>query len=153
MTSPGEAIYAGTVLHTRLRPVEHRLRYRVFSVMFDCDRLDTIGARCRLLSYNRANLFSLRDADHGDGTPLRAYLAGLAEQAGCGAAVRRFVMLCYPRVLGYVFNPLTVYYGLDGEDCVRLLVYEVNNTFGERTSYVLPVEEGTAGAAVIAQAA
>lgn len=145
MNRPGEAIYLGFVSHTRLRPIEHRLRYRVFSLMFDCDRLGTVNDRFRLLSYNRANLLSLRDSDHGDGTPLPAYLRRVAEQAGCGDTVSRFLMLCYPRVLGYVFNPLTVYYGLDADDRVRLLVYEVNNTFGERTSYILPVEDGSNG--------
>lgn len=137
-----EAIYLGTVRHTRLRPVEHRLRYRVFSLMFDCDMLQTINGRFRLLSYNRPNLFSLQDADHGEGRPLRDYLPDLASRAGCGGDVVRFMMLCFPRVLGYVFNPLTVYYGFDGNDRLRLLIHEVNNTFGQRATYVLPVADG-----------
>lgn len=145
MSVPGEAIYDGFVSHTRLRPVEHKLRYRVFSVMFDCARLDTINARFRLLSYNRRNLFSLRDSDHGDGSPLADYLDGIAREAEMEHTVRRFVMLCYPRILGYVFNPITVYYGLDADDRVRLLVYEVNNTFGQRATYVLPVEKASDG--------
>ena len=145
MSRPGEAIYVGTVRHTRLRPVEHRLSYRVFSLMFDCDRLETINARFRLLSYNRPNLFSLNDADHGEGAPLGAYLSDIANRAGCGGEVSRFLMLCYPRVLGYVFNPITVYYGLDGDDRLRLLVHEVNNTFGQRATYVLPVADGQDG--------
>lgn len=146
MTSQaGEAIYIGTVSHSRVHPVEHRLRYRVFSLMFDCERLDAINGRFRLLSYNRPNLFSVKDRDHGDGTPLRDYLSRIAQDAGCGDTVLRFLMLCYPRVFGYVFNPLTVYYGLDAEGRVRLLVYEVNNTFGQRTTYVLPVADGQDG--------
>ncbi len=144
------ALYSGTVFHTRLRPIGHKLRYRVFATLFDCDTLEGLNKRLRLFSYNRFNLFSLYDCDHGDGTPVREYLAGLAEDAeGCDD-VCRFAMLCYPRILGYAFNPLTVYYGLDLEDRVRLVIYEVNNTFGERKSYVLPVGESS-GDGVIAQ--
>ena len=71
MTTPDEAIYVGTVVHKRLRPVRHALRYRVFSCLFDCDRLDALDARLRLFSYNRFNVFSLLDADHTGGEPLR----------------------------------------------------------------------------------
>ncbi|AXS41503.1 DUF1365 domain-containing protein [Breoghania sp. L-A4] len=137
-----EALYSGTVVHTRLRPCVHTLRYSVFALLFDCDRIDALGGRLRLFSYNRFNLFSLYDRDHGDGTPLRAYLHGLAAQSGHGGDVRRFAMLCYPRILGYAFNPLTVYFGLDAEGDPRLVVYEVNNTFGERKTYVIPVAAG-----------
>ena len=140
MSRPGEAIYDGTVVHTRLRPRVHTLRYRVFTVLLDCARLDALDRRLRLFSHNRFNLVSFHDRDHGEGTPLGTYLAGLAERAAGGEAVRRFLMLTYPRVLGYAFNPLTVFLGLDDDDGVRLVIYEVNNTFGERKSYVLPAE-------------
>ena len=140
MKPASEALYMGTVVHTRVRPTNHTLRYRVFAVLFDCETLEVLGRRLRLFSYNRFNLFSLNDSDHGDGTPLRAYLHRVVRQAGQGDDVCRFVMLCYPRILGYVFNPLTVYFGLDDEDRVRVVIYEVNNTFGERKTYVLPAE-------------
>ncbi len=133
------ALYEGVVVHKRLRPRLHGLRYRVFSVLLDCSALDDLSRRLRLFSHNRFNLFSLHDRDHGDGTPLGDYLASIAERSGVGGEVARFMMLCYPRVLGYVFNPLTVYFGLDAQDRTRLLIYEVTNTFGERRSYVLPV--------------
>lgn len=140
MTEVGDALYTGTVVHARARPVRHHFRYRVFAVLFDCNRLASLGQRLRLFSYNRFNLFSLYDGDHGDGTPLPDYLARIAREAGEGDRVRRFVMLCYPRILGYAFNPLTVYFGLDDEDRVRLTVYEVNNTFGQRKTYVVPAD-------------
>ncbi len=137
-----EGLYSGTVVHTRLRPRAHRLRYSVFALLFDCDRIAALDRQLRLFSYNRFNLFSLHDRDHGDGTPLPDYLRGLAARSGRGGDVRRFLMLCYPRILGYAFNPLTVYFGLDAEDRTRLIVYEVNNTFGERKTYVIPVADG-----------
>ncbi len=144
MAKETAAIYAGTVSHTRMRPVGHRLSYRVFSLLLDCDRLDDLARSTRLFSHNRFNLVSLHDRDHGsgDGTPLTTYLRHLAEGTPHGRDVVRFKMLCYPRVLGYGFNPLTVYYGLDASDRIRLMVYEVNNTFGQRKTYVLPVSEG-----------
>ena len=145
MKPASEALYNGTVVHTRVRPKTHTLRFRVFAVLFDCETLEALDRRLRLFSYNRFNLFSLNDSDHGDGTPLRAYLQRVTRQAGHADHVRRFVMLCYPRILGYVFNPLTVYFGLDGEDRVRVVIYEVNNTFGERKTYVLPAESDEHG--------
>lgn len=138
MTAPQEGLYHGTVVHTRIRPVRHTLRYRVFAVLFDCDRIDALHQRLRLFSRNRFNLFSLHDRDHGDGTRIESYLRGLAERAGMATTVERFMMLCYPRILGYAFNPLTVYYGFDADGHVRVTIYEVNNTFGQRQTYVLP---------------
>jgi len=55
-----------------------------------------------------------------------------------GGAVR---MLCYPRMFGYVFNPLSVYYCYDADGVLRVLLYEVSNTFGQRHSYLIPVSE------------
>ncbi len=108
-----DGLYFGTVIHRRVRPVHHKLRYRVFSLLLDCDKLDALAARCRLFSHNRHNLFSLFDRDFGDGGDLCAYLDAIAFRALGHGKVVRFKMLCYPRILGYAFNPLTVYYGLD----------------------------------------
>jgi DUF1365 family protein len=143
------ALYNGVVVHKRVRPVQHALRYDVFSLLIDCDELSELDRRLRLFSYNRFNICSLHDANHGDGTPIAAYLRGIAEQSGVGG-VERFLMLCYPRVLGYVFNPVTIYFGLNGSGNPALIVYEVNNTFGERQTYVVPVE-ADAGADTVHQ--
>lgn len=142
MSQPAEGLYFGEVVHGRVRPVLHKLHYKVFSVLFDCSTLDALGRRLRLFSHNRFNLFSLYDRDHGDGAlALPDYLEKIASRAGYAGTVERFLMLCYPRILGYAFNPLTVYYGVDAEGRVRLMIYEVNNTFGERQTYVLPVTQ------------
>lgn len=134
-------LYSGEVVHRRLSPVRHELRYRVFNLFADVDRLPELAGGLRLFSYNRWNLFSIMDRNHGpgDGTPVSAHAWSLARRAEGGGEVKRIFMFCYPRVLGYVFNPLTVYYGFDGEDRLRLMIYEVNNTFGGRHSYVIPV--------------
>jgi DUF1365 family protein len=145
MTGIGEALYSGSVVHKRLTPHMHSLRYSVFSCLFDCNRLDELSARLRLFSYNRFNLFSLYDRDHTEGQSLKSYLATIAQRSGLGQKINRFMMLCYPRMFGYVFNPLTVYFGLDEEDQVCLVIYEVRNTFGQRKTYVLPAEPGPSG--------
>ena len=142
-------LYHGEVVHRRLRPVLHELRYRVFNLFADVDRLDDLSRSLKLFSYNRLNLLSINDRNHGpgDGTPVRDHAWSLVRAAEGGDAVCRVFMFCYPSVLGYVFNPLTVYYGFDADDRLRLMIYEVNNTFGGRHSYVLPVGEGLARSA------
>lgn len=133
-----EGLYRGEVVHARLRPVSHKLSYKVFSLLVDVDRLDALEKRLTLFGHNKRALVSVRDADHGDGGPLKDWLDGLANQAGEGG-LSRYLMLTYPRILGYGFNPITVYYGLDAGDRPRLMIYQVNNTFGQRQTYVLPV--------------
>jgi hypothetical protein len=137
------AIYAGTVAHKRLRPEKHALSYGVFSMLVDLEALATLDGSLRLFSVNRFNLFSFHDRDHGpgDGTPAARHFRGLLAAAGHDANGGRLMMLCYPRVLGYVFNPLSVVYAFDAGDRLRAVVYEVNNTFGERKSYVIGVED------------
>lgn len=134
-------LYRGEVVHRRLRPVRHELRYRVFNLLADVDGLDETASRLRWFSYNRFNLFSIMDRNHGpgDGTPVRDHAWQLVRSAEGGDQVTRIFMFCYPSVLGYVFNPLTIYYGLDAGDQLRMMIYEVNNTFGGRHSYVVPV--------------
>jgi len=134
------ALYNGVVVHKRVRPVEHALRYHVFSLLIDCDDLPNLDRRLRLFSYNRFNICSLHDSNHGDGTPIPDYLRQIATQSGV-RGIERFLMLCYPRVLGFGFNPVTVYFGIKADRSPALIVYEVNNTFGERQTYVVPVDQ------------
>jgi DUF1365 family protein len=138
---PETCLYHGEVVHRRLTPVRHELRYRVFNLFADVDQLEQTAGRLRLFSYNRVNLLSVMDRNHGpgDGTPIRDHAWKLVRGAEGGGQVTRVFMFCYPSVLGYVFNPLTVYYGFDAADRLRLMIYEVNNTFGGRHSYVVPV--------------
>lgn len=140
---PETCLYHGEVVHRRINPLRHELRYRVFNLFADVDRLSETARTLRWLSYNRFNLFSLFDRNHGpgDGTPVREHAWSLVRAADGGDHVTRIFMFCYPAVLGYVFNPLTVYYAYDAGNRLRLMIYEVNNTFGGRHSYVVPVGE------------
>jgi hypothetical protein len=144
----GSALYIGHVMHHRLRPRVHRLRYRLFTLLLDLDELDALAARLRWFSRGRFNLLAFHDRDHGDGSarPLRAQAEALLAQAGLdhGGPIR---ILTMPRILGFAFNPLTVWFCHDHTGALNALIYEVNNTFGERHSYLLPVA-GDAGADV-----
>ena len=135
------AVYLGRVGHQRHSPRRHRLDYRVFSLLLDLDELPDLARRLRLFAHNGRALFSLLDRDHGpgDGSPLAPYVRSLLARAGIHGADGSIRLLCYPRVLGYVFNPLSVYYCHATDGALAALVYEVNNTFGERHSYVIPV--------------
>ncbi len=138
---PAACLYDGFVVHKRLRPVAHRFRYRVFSLLIDLDRLDAAHGLSAVFSVNRGNLVSFHERDHGrcDGTPLAAQARGLAREAGVESEIAHVALLCYPRVLGYAFNPLSVYYLFDGCGELTCLLYEVHNTFSQRHTYVAPV--------------
>lgn len=136
------ALYAGQVVHARLRPKRHRLNYRVFSLLLDLDEIDGLARRLRLFGYNSAGVFSFHDKDHGDGGgELRGWVAAQLHAAGIAMAAPRVTLLCYPRIFGYVFNPLTVWFCSDGDE-LRAILYEVHNTFGERRTYVIRVAPG-----------
>jgi DUF1365 family protein len=130
------AIYEGWVMHRRLTPRHHRFKYRVFSLLLDLDALPGLGLR--FFKHNRGGLFSFHDCDHGDGRDLRAWLDGLLARQGIVADGARRV-LCYPRILGYVFNPLSVWFCHGKDGTLKAVVYEVHNTYDERHAYVLPV--------------
>lgn len=139
------ALYVGHVMHRRLRPCNHRLDYSMLSLLLDLDEIEALDARLRLFSRNAFNLYSFRDRDHGNGSaePLRAQIEQLCDRAGIrldGGPIR---LLTMPRILGFVFNPLSVFFCHDRGGRLRATLYEVNNTFGERHSYLLPVEQST----------
>ena len=135
------ALYVGSVMHRRIRPRVHTFRYRAFWLLIDLDEMDEISRRLWLFSHNRFNLFSFKDTDHGNGTAtaIRAQVECQLHEAGINFARGTIRLLCMPRVLGYCFNPISVYfcYRADGE--LAALVYQVHNTFGERHSYVMRV--------------
>jgi len=135
------ALYLGDVMHARFRPRRHKLHYRVFSLLLDLDELPAFSATSRLFGYNRRAVLSFWDKDHGDGETggLRAWVEARLLEAGCFEAGMSLRVLCYPRILGYVFNPLTVYFCYAPDGALRAILYEVCNTFGERHTYVIAV--------------
>ncbi len=146
-------LYPGKVMHQRLRPFGHRFTYSVFSLLVDVNRLGELAGMSRLLGVNRPGILSFRESDHveREGETLRHYADRLLAQAGLERPAHRILLLAYPRVFGYVFNPISVYfaYGEDGSPVA--LIYAVRNTFGECYSYVAPIREGELGPAGIRQ--
>lgn len=136
-------LYAGRVMHHRLQPKQHRFVYRVFTMLFDIDRLQELDKRLRWFSVERANVFSFRYTDHGprDGQPLRPWVEAELKQAGIGCYPTRIRLLAMPRFLGYAFNPLSLYYCYDDNEQLFAILYEVKNTFGEQHAYVLAVDD------------
>lgn len=137
-------LYPGEVMHARLKPFIHRFTYKVFSLLIDLDRLPEAGKASPLFRVNRAGVFSFHEADHAEikGEGLRAMADRLLAKAGLAEPAARITLLAYPRMLGYVFNPISVFfaYGRDGR--LLAVIYRVRNTFGEHHSYVAKVEDG-----------
>jgi uncharacterized protein len=137
------SLYVGSVSHHRLAPKRHALRNRVYWLLLDLAELSALDARLKLFAYNGMNLASFYDRDHGDGTSLsllkqaRAHLRE-ANVEFVGGSVQ---LLCMPRVAGYDFNPLSVYFCSSAQGDLVAIIYEVNNTFGGRHSYVIPASK------------
>lgn len=143
-TTSNSCLYTGTVMHRRFKPKQHRLSYRVFWALLDLDELPALARKLRLFSREGFNLFGFYNADHGDGsaTPLRTQVEAHLTKTGIdldGGSIR---LLCMPRLLGFAFNPISVYYCYHRDGRLTALLYEVHNTFGERHSYLIPVEDG-----------
>jgi len=147
------ALYVGDVMHARLKQVGHRFSYRVMSLLIDLDRLEVADRQTPLFGVNRRALYSFHEADHGDrdGSSLRLYAQRCAAEHGIDLTGGRVLLLCYPRLFGYTFNPLSVYYCYRADGQPALLIYEVRNTFGYIHAYVLPVTYGDISPAGIRQ--
>ena len=132
-------LYAGVVSHTRRRPRRHALRYRIFMLLLDLDEVEGLDRRLRLFSLGRFNLVGFNPRRHGDGSasPLKAQVEAQLAAAGIahGGPIR---LLAMPRILGGGFNPLSVFFCYRPDGTLSALLYEVNNTFGERHSYLIP---------------
>ena len=134
-------IVFGSVMHRRLRPVGHRFVYPVFSLLLPLDRLEQ--AEAPFFSVNRSNLFSFRHADHGarDGSHPLPWIRALLAREGVPADGEIWLQ-CFPRMLGYVFNPVSFWYCHDRSGALVAVLAEVNNTFGERHNYLVAHADG-----------
>lgn len=141
------ALYPGHVTHARMRPKEHRLAYRIYSLLIDLDELDALDRGLKLFSVDRFNLFSFRQRDRGDrsGSDLRGQIEQWMRAAGLEPDGGSIKLLTMPRILGWAFNPLSIFfcYGRDGE--VKAILWEVDNTFGERHGYLIPADNRVGG--------
>jgi uncharacterized protein len=144
--SKAAALYVGKILHARLKPVPHRFVYRLFMLLIDLDRLEAAGRLSRFMSVGRFNLFSFHESDHLPAADLEISLATRARELfardGIDVANCRILLLCLPRVLGYAFNPISLFYAIDARGRLAGMIYEVRNTFRERHAYVVTAFDG-----------
>lgn len=140
----GARILFGRVFHSRRRPVRHAFAYPVFCLRVPLSAM--AGAGHGLFSVDRWNVLSLRTRDHGprDGTALAPWVRGQLRAAGIAAPDGEIVLQAFPRVLGFVFNPVAFYFCHDRAGALRAVLCEVSNTFGERHNYLLAHEDGRA---------
>lgn len=141
MTEALTALYHGRVYHRRLRPVGHAFAYRVFSMLIDVDAIQAHAKSLKFFSFGRFNLFSIEPRDHGaeKGETLSQHARALLRAGGYSGA-GRISLLCYPRILGFVFNPLSVWWCRDAQGVLEAIIYEVRNTFGGRHCYIVPAK-------------
>ena len=131
-------IYTGTVIHKRFTPKVHSFNYKVFSLFIDLSELNLLDKSLKLFSYNKFNIISFYNKDHGprDGSSLKKWVLYNLKKKNIKMNDIQIKLLCYPRILGYVFNPLSIFYVYDKNSKLISILYEVKNTFGEQHTYV-----------------
>jgi len=135
-------IYSGSVIHKRFKPKEHFFKYKVFSLFLDLSELNELDDKLNFFSLNKFNLISFHEVDHGnrDGSSLFDWVKNNLSNNNVSTVNIRVKLLCYPRILGYVFNPLSVFFVYDQNENLISILYEVKNTFGEQHTYFFKVE-------------
>ena len=131
-------IYSGFVTHRRFRPKRHFFAYKTFSLLIDLNEIEDLGKKINFFSYNRFNILSFYDVDHGprDGSSLVNWVKNVLSDAKINIGSGSIKLLCYPRFFGYVFNPLSIFYCYDDNLQLKAILYEVKNTFNEQHTYV-----------------
>tara|TARA_B100000700_G_scaffold141574_1_gene157542 strand:- start:908 stop:1675 length:768 start_codon:yes stop_codon:yes gene_type:complete len=137
------SIYIGKVIHKRFKPKVHFFKYRVFSILLDLSEINLLDKSLKIFSYNKFNIVSFYDADHGarDGTSLNQWVIKNLEDNNINTENIKIKLLCYPRIFGYVFNPLSVFFIYNQKSKLISILYEVKNTFGEQHTYIFKVSE------------
>ncbi len=136
-------IYTGQVIHKRFKPKEHSFKYKVFSLFIDLSEIEEIEKKIPFFSYNKINLISFFDKDHGDrnGSTLKSWIEKNLNSLGIDTNEIKIKLLCYPRILGYVFNPLSIFFVYNKNSSLIAILYEVKNTFNEQHTYVFKVND------------
>ena len=143
------------ITHIRYGPPTHVLHRPGLSMLIDLDRLDVASKISAFFSVNRFNLFSIHERDFGinhkshpdkgdQPVPLADYIRQMASPYLKGRKIASLKLLAFPRILGFAFNPITIYLGFDEKQLPCFYVYEVHNTFGDAHSYISVIGEGGA---------
>ena len=136
-------IYTGKVIHKRFKPKEHYFKYNVFSLLLDLNELEEINKYIKFFSYNKFNIISCYDKDHGDrdGSSIKLWVKKNLRNIGIMTEDISIKLLCYPRIFGYVFNPLSTYFIYNKNSELISIFYEVKNTFGEQHTYIFKAQD------------
>ena len=135
-------IYIGSVIHKRFKPKKHFFKYSVFSLFLDLDEINELDQQIPFFSYNKFNILSFFDKDHGyrDGSSIKDWLIHVLQKKNISTINIKIKILCYPRIFGYVFNPLSIFFIYDTDSNPIAILYEVKNTFGEQHTYVFKID-------------
>ena len=135
-------IYNGYVTHTRFKPVKHFLKYKTFSLFIDLDELELLDKKFKIFSFNKFNIFSFHNKDHGErnGKSLKEWVLYNLKKFKIEKNINRIKLLCYPRIFGYVFNPLSIFYCYEN-NILKAVFYEVKNTFNEQHTYIFKIKD------------
>ncbi len=135
-------IYNGHVIHTRFKPVKHFLKYKTFSLFIDLDELELLDKKFKIFSFNKFNIFSFHNKDHGErnGKSLKEWVLYNLKKFRIEKNINRIKLLCYPRIFGYVFNPLSIFYCYEN-NILKAVFYEVKNTFNEQHTYIFKIKD------------
>ena len=135
-------IYDGNVIHKRFKPKVHFFKYKVFSLLIDLSELELLDKSLKIFSYNKFNIMSFYNRDHGarDGSSIRGWVIDNLKKNNIDTKNIQIKLLCYPRIFGYVFNPLSVFYIYDNNSNLISVMYEVKNTFGEQHTYIFKTD-------------
>ena len=135
-------IYNGEVTHTRFKPVKHFLKYKTFSLLLDLDEINHLDKTIEIFSHNKFNIFSFYDKDHGnrDGSCLKKWVLTNIAKFNIKGKITKIKILCYPRIFGYVFNPLSIFYCYE-KNRLKAIFYEVKNTFNEQHTYIFEIKD------------
>ncbi len=138
-------IYSGFVTHRRFKPKRHFFTYKTFSLFIDLHEIENLGKKIKFFSYNKFNILSFYDVDHGsrDGSSLVGWVKNTLADAKINIGTGTIKLLCYPRFFGYVFNPLSIFYCYDEKLQLKAILYEVKNTFNEQHTYVFSVSSSS----------
>ena len=136
------SIYNGTVVHKRFKPKVHFFKYKVFALLIDLSELNLLDKNLKFLSYNKFNIISFFDIDHGprNGSSIKDWVIKNLSKNNINTKNIIIKLLCYPRIFGYVFNPLSVFFIYNKNYKLVAILYEVKNTFGEQHTYIFKVK-------------
>ena len=130
-------VYFGSVMHMRLKPKRHFFRYKVFSLFLDIDKLAEFDKTSWVFRLNKYGMISLYEKDHGDRSTsqLRDWVNKKLQSAGF-IKPDKVYLLSFPRVLGFGFSPLSIFFCYS-KGKLNSVIYEVKNTFGDQIEYIV----------------